>query len=85
MFADSGTKLPPGVGTSSPEQVASAVIGAIERNRGEVSVAPIGVRIGANIAAVFPDFAAAAQRLMGSEKVAARLAESQVGKRPDAG
>jgi short-subunit dehydrogenase len=85
MFADSGTKLPPGVGTSSPEQVAAAAIAAIERNRGEVSVAPIAVRIGANIAAVFPDFAAAAQRLMGSEKVAARLSESQVGKRPDAG
>jgi short-subunit dehydrogenase len=85
MFADSGTKLPPGVGTSSPEQVASAVIGAIERNRGEVSVAPIGVRIGANIASVFPDLSAAAQRLMGSEKVANRVAEGQLEKRPDAG
>jgi len=84
MFADSGVKLPPGVGTSSPEQVASAAIAAIERNRGEVSVAPVGVRVGAGIAAVFPDFAAAAQRLLGSEKVAARLSERQVEKRPDA-
>ncbi len=41
MFADSGVKLPPGVGTSSPEEVAAAVISAIERNRGEVAVAPL--------------------------------------------
>ena len=85
MFADSGVKLPPGVGTSSPEQVASAVVTAVERNRGELSVAPIGVRIGANLAAVFPDFAAAAQRLMCSEKVASHLSERQLGRRPDAG
>lgn len=85
MFADSGVKLPPGVGTSSPEQVAAAVVTAVERNRGEISVAPIGVRIGANVAAVLPDLAAAAQRLMGSEKVASRLSERQQHKRPDAG
>jgi len=29
MFADSGTVLPKGVGTSSPENVADAVVGAI--------------------------------------------------------
>lgn len=85
MFADSGVKLPPGVGTSSPEQVASAVISAIERNRGEVSVAPVGLRIGAGFAAVFPDLAAAAQRLMGGERVASHLSAGQLDKRPDAG
>lgn len=85
MFADAGIKLPPGVGTSSPEQVTAAVISAIERNRGEVSVAPVAVRLGASLAAVFPDFAAAAQRLMGSEKVAEHLSARQVEKRPDAG
>ena len=40
MFADSGVKLPPGVGTRSPEDVARGVVDAIERNRGEVDVAP---------------------------------------------
>jgi len=83
MFADAGIKLPPGVGTSTPEEVAAGVLTAIERNRGEVSVAPIGVRAGAGLAAVFPDVAAAAQRLMGAENVAARLSERQVGKRPE--
>ncbi len=31
MFADSGVRLPPGVGTRSPEDVACAVVEAIER------------------------------------------------------
>lgn len=83
MFADAGVKLPPGVGTSSPEQVASGVISAIERNRGEVTVAPLGLRIGANVAAMAPDLAAAAQRLMGGAKVATHLSERQAGKRPN--
>jgi uncharacterized protein len=82
MYADAGVKLPPGVGTSSPKQVTAAVIDAIERNRGEVSVAPLGVRLGANVAAVAPGLAAAAQRLMGSTKIAERFAERQASKRP---
>jgi short-subunit dehydrogenase len=82
MYADAGVKLPPGVGTSSPEEVAAAVIDAIERNRGEVTVAPFGVRLGANMAAVAPGLAAAAQRLMGSVKIAERFAERQAAKRP---
>ena len=85
MFADAGIKLPPGVGTSSPEQVADAVISAIERNRGEVAVAPLGVRIGASVAAVVPDVAAAAQRRMGGAKVAEHMSARQVDKRPDGG
>lgn len=82
MFADTGVKLPPGVGTSSPEQVAAAVIDAIERNRAEVSVAPIGLRLGANLAAVAPGVAAVGQRLMGGARVAGRVSERQLEKRP---
>src|SRR5205807_10266749 len=33
MFHDSGTTLPPGVGTRTPDDVAEAVLRAIERNR----------------------------------------------------
>ena len=83
MFADAGVELPRGVGTSSPQEVAAAVIHAIERNRGEVAVAPFGVRLGAGLAGLAPDLAAAAQRFMGGAKVAARLSERQTGKRPD--
>ncbi len=45
MFADSGVKLPPGVGTRTPEQVAAAVLRAVEQNRAEVTVAPLPIRL----------------------------------------
>jgi short-subunit dehydrogenase len=83
MFAATGVKLPPGVGTSSPEQVATAVITAIERNRAEMSVAPLGLRLGANLAAVAPGLSALGQRLAGGAQVARRVSASQAGKRPD--
>jgi len=81
MFADAGVKLPPGVGTRSPAQVAAGVIRAIESNRAEVDVAPFGLRLGATVASVAPEFAAAVTRLTGGEKVAADLAAGQRQKR----
>lgn len=83
MFADAGVKLPPGVGTSSPEQVASAVISAIERNRGEVTVAPFGLRAGASLASALPGIAAFGQRLLGGGRLAVRISAGQVVKRPE--
>jgi short-subunit dehydrogenase len=82
MFADAHVKLPPGVGTSSPEQVASAVISAIERNRGEITVAPFGLRAGASAAAAFPGLAALGQRLFGGARLAGRISAAQAVKRP---
>jgi len=81
MFADSGAKLPTGVGTRSPEDVAKAVIGAIERNRGEVDVAPVGLRIGAIFGGVAPEMAATFTRRVGGEKLAAEIATGQSAKR----
>jgi uncharacterized protein len=85
MFADTGVKLPPGVGTSSPQQVADATIKAIDRNRGEISVAPLGLRLGANLASVAPDLSAFGQRLLGGAGVARSVSDNQVTKRPDDG
>jgi short-subunit dehydrogenase len=73
MFADSGVKLPPGVGTRTPGEVADAVIAAIERNRAEVGVAPIMLRLGARFAGAAPELAATAQRVLGGDKIAAGL------------
>lgn len=73
MFANSGVKLPPGVGTRTPGQVANAVIAAIERNRAEVDVAPVMLRLGARFAGAAPEIAATAQRVLGGDKIAARL------------
>jgi short-subunit dehydrogenase len=77
MFADSGAALPPGVGTRSPEDVAAAVVSAIEANRAEVEVAPLGLRLGTAAAAVAPALSAAVSRRLGSEQIAARIVAGQ--------
>jgi short-subunit dehydrogenase len=81
MFADAGIKLPAGVGTKSPEDVAAAVIRAIERDRAEIDVAPVALRLGAAFAGIAPQTAAAVSRLAGSDKIAANVAARQVNKR----
>lgn len=83
MFADAHVKLPPGIGTSAPEQVARAVIDAVERDRAEVTVAPLLVRLGATVASLAPGPAARMQRLAGGGKVARELAARQSDKRPE--
>ncbi len=77
MFAKSGLRLPPGVGTRTPEQVAAAVIGAVEHNRAEVDVAPLPLRAGAAFASVAPGISAWGARLMGSHRISAEMAERQ--------
>jgi short-subunit dehydrogenase len=81
MFADTGVQLPPGVGTRSPEDVAGAVIRAVEHNRAELDVAPLSLRLGADIGAVAPGLAALASRVLGSNRIAAEMAERQHGRR----
>ena len=77
MFADSGVTLPPGVGTRAPQDVARAVISAVQRNRAEVEVAPIGLRLGTAIASVAPAFGAAVSRRLGSERIATSVVAGQ--------
>ena len=81
MFAEAGVQLPKGVGTRSPEDVAKATVQAIERNLGEVDVAPISLRLGSVFAGLAPDVSAAITRKSGSEKIAADLADGQRSKR----
>ncbi|HEY6397378.1 MAG TPA: SDR family NAD(P)-dependent oxidoreductase [Solirubrobacteraceae bacterium] len=81
MFAESGVQLPRGVGTKTPEDVAEAVVRAVERNRGEVEVAPLGLRLGAGLAGVAPGLAATVKRRVGGDKIASGLAEGQRAKR----
>ncbi len=71
MFAQSGVRLPAGVGTRTPRHVTRAVAGAIERNRGEVDVAPPLLRAGTLFAGVAPELAARLATLLGSHRVAA--------------
>jgi short-subunit dehydrogenase len=81
IFAESGAKLPPGVGTRSPEDVARAVIDAIERNRGEVDVASLAQRGGAVIAGLAPDISANVVRRLGGVDIAQEMERSLKDKR----
>jgi short-subunit dehydrogenase len=81
MFHETEVRLPGYVGTKTPQQVADAVIGAIEHNRAEVDVAPLGLRVGAAVAGVAPELSARLQRRLGSEQLAAAMAAAQRGKR----
>jgi uncharacterized protein len=77
MFADAHVSLPPGVGTRSPEDVARAVVDAIERDRAEVDVAPLPLRLGSAVASVAPALSAAVSRRLGSDQIAARIVAGQ--------
>jgi len=81
MFADARVQLPRGVGTRAPEEVAAAVLTAIERNRAEVEVAPAWMRAGASFAGVAPTVAAAVSRKLGGDKIAADHVSGQRDKR----
>jgi len=81
MFHESGAKLPKGVGTKRPEDVASAVVGAIERDRVEVEVAPLGLRAGTALGAMAPGLSSRVQRRLGGSKVADDMAHGQRSKR----
>jgi short-subunit dehydrogenase len=83
MFADSGAPLPWYVATRSPEQVARAVLRAIEHNRAEIDVAPLSLRLGAIAAGIAPGPVAAVQRRLGAATVSARIAEGQARARPE--
>jgi short-subunit dehydrogenase len=77
MFADARVELPRGVGTRSPQDVANAVVHAIERNKAEVDVAPLSLRAGAAVAGLAPELAATMSRRMGGQRVADGLAAGQ--------
>jgi short-subunit dehydrogenase len=61
MFADAGEKTPPGMGTGTPEQVGAATVKAIERNRAEITIAPLTQRAAAHFALISPAISVRAQ------------------------
>jgi short-subunit dehydrogenase len=81
MFADSGAKLLPGMGTSSPQDVAKAVIQGIDKNRAEIDVAPLPMRTGARIFTATPSIGAALSRALGGSRIATSVAKGQKDKR----
>jgi short-subunit dehydrogenase len=75
MFADAGSKPPPGMGTARPEQVGAATVKAIERNRVEVAVAPLQQRAAAHFALASPSLSARAQSGSAGQKAAEAIAK----------
>jgi short-subunit dehydrogenase len=74
MFADAGSKPPPGMGTSTPEQVGAATVKAIERNKVEVTVAPLPQRAGAHLALFSPSLSVKVQSGRAGQKAAKDIA-----------
>ena len=70
MYAESGARLPPGIGTRSPGDVADAVVRVIERNRATADVSPFSLRLGALFWDFAPDLAAAVAARLGSRDIA---------------
>jgi hypothetical protein len=81
MFADTEVKLPRGIQTRSPQDVARAVLEAIEHNRGEVDVAPLAVRASAVLGGVAPEIAATLGRRFGASELSSQIAARQLEKR----
>ena len=81
MWADTGLATPGGLRTSSPEQVADAVVRGIETGKGEIDVAPVEVRASAKLAGVAPGLVAAVQRRAGGKEAGAEVGVAQRDKR----
>jgi uncharacterized protein len=81
MFADTGVKLPPWVGTRTPDDVARAVVQGIQNGRAEIDVAPLALRLGALASGLAPETSARVQRRLGSRGIARAISSRQRGKR----
>jgi short-subunit dehydrogenase len=81
MFAESGARLPRFAGTRTPEDVAAAVVQAIDRGTAEIDVAPLSMRFGAALGGVAPAPILAVQRRLGANRVSAEMAAGQRAKR----
>jgi short-subunit dehydrogenase len=75
MFADSGAKPPPGMGTTTPGRVGAAVVKAIESDKVEVAVAPFTQRALSHFALASPSIAVRAQSGSAGQKAAKALAD----------
>jgi short-subunit dehydrogenase len=74
MFAESGAKSPPGLGTASPEEVARATVRAIESDKVEIAVAPARQRFLAHFGLASPGIAVKVSSGSAGQKSAAEIA-----------
>ncbi len=81
MWADTDIGLPRGVRLPTPADVGAAVLRGIERDRGELDVAPVPLRVAAGLAGVVPGLVASLGQRLGSAEVADQAASAQRSKR----
>ena len=81
MFHEAGAKLPPFVGTKSPDDVVRAVIKAIEQNRAELDVAPLPLRAGTVLSSLAPGPIGSIQRKLGAVATSDAIGRGQTEKR----
>jgi short-subunit dehydrogenase len=77
LFADSGVELPRIARTRTPEDVARAVVGAIERNRHEVVVADFATRLWCGIGQIAPAALSRVNHRFGGDDIAAAISGSE--------
>jgi short-subunit dehydrogenase len=76
MFAEAGAKPPPGMGTSRPEEVGAAVVRSIEKDKMEVVVAPLSMRVATHFALANPGIAIRAQSGSTGQEAAQAIADA---------
>jgi short-subunit dehydrogenase len=81
MFAETGVRLPFGVGTRSPEDVAHGVLHCIDHAPAECTVASLEQRALAGFAALAPELLDRLGKRLGAAKIAHELVEAQRPKR----
>ncbi len=81
FFYDAGVELPGYVRTKAPDDVGRAVVEAIEKDRAEIDVAPLSMKLGTTLAGLAPDAAAAVQRRLGADRLSAEFEAGQRDKR----
>ncbi|MFE2377250.1 SDR family NAD(P)-dependent oxidoreductase [Streptomyces sp. NPDC059398] len=77
MFARTGAPLPRGAQAVTPEQVAGAVLRAVERDLGEVNVAPLKLRMTCALSVQYPALAAWLQRRGAPDSSGRLIVEAQ--------
>lgn len=75
MFAESGASSPPGLGTSTPQEVAAATVRAIEADKAEIAVAPARQRFLAHFGLTSPGIAVRVSSGSAGQKSAAAIAD----------
>jgi len=81
MFADSGQSAPAGMGTTTPGEVADAVVKGIRTDKIEITVAPAFQKTMAHLGLISPGLSHRIQSGSAGQKAAENLAANQADKR----